>query len=71
MPKVVADRNRLKVLSLLAAFFFIGGVLGAIGFKNAGYAATIPLALILTTLASVPVADDLMVLVRRNRTKQG
>jgi uncharacterized membrane protein YoaK (UPF0700 family) len=70
MPKVVADRNRLKVLSLLAAFFFIGGVLGAIGFKNAGYAATIPLALILITLASVPVADDLMVLVRRNRRKQ-
>ena len=69
MPKVVADRNRLKVLSSLAAFFFIGGLSGAMGFKHVGYVATIPLALMLVILASVPVADDLMVLVRRNRAK--
>jgi uncharacterized membrane protein YoaK (UPF0700 family) len=69
MPIVKADRNRLRVLSLLAASFFIGGLLGAAGFKHIGYAATIPLALMLVTLASVPVADDLMVFVRRNRAK--
>jgi hypothetical protein len=39
------------------------------GFKRIGYAATIPLALMLVTLASVPVADDLMVFVRKDRTK--
>jgi uncharacterized membrane protein YoaK (UPF0700 family) len=70
MPKVTGDRNRLKVLSLLAAFFFIGGVAGALGFSRIGYAATIPLAVMLVTLASVPVADDLLVLIRRNRAKR-
>jgi uncharacterized membrane protein YoaK (UPF0700 family) len=71
MPKVTGDRNRLRVLSLLAAFFFIGGVLGALGFKHIGYAATIPLAIMLVTLASVPVVDDLIDLVRRNRARRG
>jgi uncharacterized membrane protein YoaK (UPF0700 family) len=70
IPRVEADRERLTVLSLLAAFFFIGGVLGALGFKHIGYAATIPLALILVALASVPIVDDLVVLIRRSRTKQ-
>lgn len=70
IPRVEADRERLRVLSLLVAFFFVGGVLGAFGFKYLGYAATIPLALILVTLASVPVVDDLIVLVRRGRTRQ-
>jgi uncharacterized membrane protein YoaK (UPF0700 family) len=66
-PRVVADRNRLKLLSLLAAFFFVGGLAGAIGFKQVGYAATIPLALVLVTLASVPAVDDLSVFARRWR----
>lgn len=59
LPKVTADRPRLKVLTSLALFFFVGGVSGALGFKHVGYAATVPLALTLMALVIVPVADDL------------
>jgi uncharacterized membrane protein YoaK (UPF0700 family) len=56
---VVADRDRLLVLSLLVLAFFLGGVLGAIGFQQLGYLTSVPLALILVLLAIVPAADDL------------
>ena len=62
---VRADRRRLRVLGLLALSFFIGGVAGALGFKHLGYLSTVPLALILITLASVPAFDDLAALARR------
>lgn len=57
--RVVADRDRLLVLSVLILAFFIGGVIGALGFQHLGYLATLPLALILVALAIVPAADDL------------
>jgi len=66
-PKVLADRTRLKTLSLLVAFFFLGGVLGATGFKHVGYLATVPLAMTLIILAIVPAVDDLLGLLRRLR----
>ena len=59
LPKVKADRPRLRMLAFLAFFFFIGGVIGAVGFKHVGYVATVPLALTLMALVIVPVADDL------------
>lgn len=65
MPKVMADRNRLKVLALLVAFFFLGGVVGAVGFKHLGYFSTVPLALALSALAIVPTVDDLIAYFRR------
>ena len=57
--RVTADRDRLTVLSLLVLSFFSGGVIGAIGFQHLGYAMTVPLAVILIVLASVPAADDI------------
>lgn len=66
-PPVFANRTRLRVLSLLAVSFFVGGVAGAIGFARVGYAATLPLALVLVLLAVVPAADDLARLRRRLR----
>jgi uncharacterized membrane protein YoaK (UPF0700 family) len=66
-PPVLANRERLRVLSLLAGSFFVGGVVGAIGFARLGYAATLPLALLLVFLAVVPAADDLARLTRRLR----
>lgn len=66
-PKVMADRSRLKVLCLLVVFFFLGGVIGAIGFKHIGYLSTVPLALILSVLAIVPTYDDFAVFWRRLR----
>ena len=63
--KVVANKARLKVLVLLATLFFVGGVVGALGFKQLGYISTVPLALVLVMLASVPAVDDLLRLLRR------
>jgi uncharacterized membrane protein YoaK (UPF0700 family) len=57
--RVVADRERLGLLTLLLVAFFAGGVLGAIGFQAVGYVATVPIALVLLSLAAVPVVDDL------------
>ncbi len=57
--RVVADRDRLQVLTLLVLAFFLGGVLGALGFQRLGYLATLPLAFILVLLAIVPAVDDL------------
>ena len=53
------DKARLRLLCQLVLFFFIGGLVGALGFKHIGYSATIPLAIALILLASVPIADDL------------
>jgi uncharacterized membrane protein YoaK (UPF0700 family) len=61
-PKVVADRARLKLLALMLASFFVGGLAGALGFKHLGYVSTIPLALGLVLLAAVPALDDLAAL---------
>ena len=55
---VRASRARLRVFSLLLLSFFIGGVLGSVGFQKFGYLATVPLALLLGALALVPALDD-------------
>lgn len=62
---VIANRDRLKVLTLLAFFFFIGGIVGALGFKHIGYSATMPLALLLVILAMAPAVDDILVFWQR------
>ncbi len=64
-PRVLSDRPRLIILSLLALSFFAGGVTGALGFSYLGYVSTVPLAIVLISLASVPAYDDLSVVVRR------
>lgn len=56
---VQANGPRLQILLLLAMSFFLGGVLGALGFKHLGYVATVPLALLLILLGSVPAIDDM------------
>jgi len=64
-PAVRADRSHRRVLTSLLASFFVGGVVGALGFKHLGYLSTAPLAVLLVALASVPAFDDLTALVRR------
>lgn len=64
-PMVLANRDRLKVLVSMASSFILGAVIGALGFKHVGYLSTVPLALALVTLASVPVVDDLVLMMRR------
>jgi len=68
-PKVVANRPRLTMLFTLVASFFAGGVTGAFGFKHVGYVATVPLAIVLVTLAIVPAMDDLLAFLRKTRPK--
>jgi uncharacterized membrane protein YoaK (UPF0700 family) len=58
-PAVLANRTKIKLLSLLVSLFFSGGVVGALGFKHAGFMSTLPLAGLLVALAVLPVADDL------------
>lgn len=66
-PRVLADRPRLKILLLLVLNFFAGGVAGALGFNYIGYIATVPLAMVLLTLAIVPVLDDIRRSFRREK----
>lgn len=64
-PAVLADRRRLKTLTVLALSFFGGGVVGALAFKQVGYLSTVPLAVLLIALAGVPAIDDLLALLQR------
>jgi uncharacterized membrane protein YoaK (UPF0700 family) len=66
LPPVRADRAHLSLLLGLAGCFVGGAFTGAYGFRFAGYAMTVPLALLLLALASVPMYDD----VRARRTRQ-
>ncbi|MFS2004537.1 YoaK family protein [Duganella sp. CT11-25] len=56
--KVIADRGRLRLLSSLLAMFLAGGLAGAFGFKYLGFIATVPLAVLLLSMAVVPLIDD-------------
>ena len=55
---VTANRQRLGIHVKLIASFFIGGISGAVGFKTAGFVATIPLAVLLLLLVLRPVLND-------------
>ena len=67
--RVAVNKTRLLVLAVLALSFFCGGIAGAFGFKYLGYIATLPLALVLVTLAIVPALDDLVLMLRRWRRR--
>ncbi len=69
LPKVQADMGRLRVLGSLLAAFFIGGIIGALGFKHLGYLSTVPLAVLLVALAIVPAVDDLKALLHRRAAR--
>jgi uncharacterized membrane protein YoaK (UPF0700 family) len=58
-PIVLANRQRLRILVSLVAAFFVGGVIGALGFQSVGYSSTVPLAVLLVLLAGMPAFDDL------------
>lgn len=65
--RVLANRRRLRMLVTLAASFFVGAIIGALGFKHLGFRCTVPLAAVLVALALVPAADDVRRLLERNR----
>jgi len=59
--RVIADRRKLRLHGLLIGSFFVGGVVGALGFKHVGYSMTIGLAAILVPISLRPFIDDLRI----------
>jgi uncharacterized membrane protein YoaK (UPF0700 family) len=55
---VTADRHRLGIHLKLVGSFFVGGLSGAIGFKTIGFAATVPLSVLLLMVVLRPVLND-------------
>jgi uncharacterized membrane protein YoaK (UPF0700 family) len=66
-PKVLADRGKLRLLALLLASFFVGGVIGALGYNGLGFLFSVPLAFLLLLLAGPPLAADVLGRQRRSR----
>lgn len=56
---VRGDRQKLALLGSLLLSFLGGGVAGAVGFRHLGFVSTVPLAIVLLTLAVVPIVDDM------------
>ena len=57
---VGANHPRLRMQLMLLTMFCVGGLVGALGFKRAGFSSTIFLAVLLMLLAFVPVMDDVL-----------
>lgn len=60
-----AVRRRLRLHLSLVVLFFVGGVLGALGYKHLGFMASLPLAGMLLLVSVLPVLDDVRSVVRR------
>mgnify|MGYP003366327997 FL=1 len=58
---VRARHGKVIFYSALLSMFFIGGILGAVGFKYLGYSTVLPLAMILFVIALAPTVDDVIV----------
>ncbi|CAB3790579.1 YoaK family protein [Paraburkholderia caffeinilytica] len=57
---VRGDRQKLGLLGSLLISFLVGGLAGAVGFRHLGFVSTVPLAIVLLTLAVVPILDDML-----------
>lgn len=55
---VLANRQKLRIHTLLVMCFFVGGFAGALGFKYLGFVSTLPLAIGLWLLALRPFLRD-------------
>jgi uncharacterized membrane protein YoaK (UPF0700 family) len=55
---VRANRVKLRLHLILISSFFVGALVGALGFKHVGYITTVPLALALLLLILRPIAHD-------------
>lgn len=55
LERIEANRSKLRLYVLILVSFFIGGILGALGFRYIGFKVTVPLAAFLCFLAARPV----------------
>lgn len=56
---VKADRDKLGIHAMILFLFFTGGLVGALAFKQVGFIATVPLALVLCAVATPPLWQDI------------
>jgi uncharacterized membrane protein YoaK (UPF0700 family) len=56
---IETEMAKVRLLASLLAMFFVGGTIGALGFKHVGFLFTLPLAIILVALAVMPILDDM------------
>jgi uncharacterized membrane protein YoaK (UPF0700 family) len=70
VPRVLVNRDRLRLLGMLLLNFFCGGVAGAWAFDRIGYAATVPLAVLLGIIAVPSAWDDVASWRRRRRANK-
>lgn len=59
LDPVIADRDKLALLVLLVGVFFVGGVVGVLGFRWIGFRTMVVPALVLLVAAWWPVWSDL------------
>ena len=57
-PLVEGNRRKIRLHLSLITSFFVGGVMGALGFKHIGFISTLPLAVLLFLLVWRPVLND-------------
>lgn len=62
---VRVNRQKFRLLLNVLLLFFIGGLVGAFGFKYLGFMFTVAIAGILVLIASGPLWDDLVTLAKR------
>lgn len=55
---VMANRKKLRLHIKLITSFFVGGLIGAVGFKTVGFITTVPLSVLLLVLVWRPVVRD-------------
>jgi uncharacterized membrane protein YoaK (UPF0700 family) len=63
--RIVANRQKLKLLLLILVAFLGGGVSGALGFRHIGFKVTLPLAGFLCFLAARPLLLEIRLLLHR------
>lgn len=61
---VHANKEKLKIHMAILLMFFIGGIIGALGFKHAGFMTVVPFACALLLTALMPIIDDALFYLR-------
>jgi len=61
---VKANREKLKTHSFIFVMFLVGGIFGAISFKQVGYISVVPLSLSLILIASMQIYRDIRMIMR-------
>lgn len=64
---VQANRGKLMIHAIILSMFFGGGIVGALGFKYAGFMTVLPFAFGLFILALMPLLDDTVFYLRTLR----